>query len=131
MRCLRPPVVAAFLLLLASPALAKPEQPAQRGDGGLHVCCGGMIGSVGGSGSISGTVRGPGAGPSAPRPVVREDVPPALTKGIVEPAEIAVRDDEPVEAEEASSTATGPLLAALLVAVAAIAIFARRRSAPV
>jgi hypothetical protein len=124
-------VVFVLVIGLAAPAFAQSDAP--EGDGGLHVCCGGMVGSVGGSGSISGTVRGPGAPARAsnPAPAKADTAPSAVTDGAVAPAKIEPADESLNEAPTAAtgSAPNGPLLAALIVAIAAAVLFLRPRSA--
>jgi hypothetical protein len=122
----------ALVTVLATPAMAQSTGgESSSGDGGLHVSGGGVVGYVGGSGSISGNVRGPGGGSSSRAPTRAPDPgPAAVTDGVVEPAELPIVES-PVDATNASSPGPNLLFAAMLgVVVIGIAIFLRRGSKP-
>ena len=118
----------AFTVLLGAPAFAQDTE----GDGGLHVSGGGMIGTVGGSGSVSGTVRGPEGGGGASRPapasVVKADPADqlnAVTDGDVKPATIAERPAQPLDATPIASSSSMPamLLTVLIPSIVAAGVF--------
>ena len=114
----------------ASPAAAQSGAEAPtKGDGGLHVSDGGMVGYVGGSGSISGTVRGPGgsggSGAPAPKPAVADAGPSAITDGKVTPARISVPDASDAIPARSESPWRGPLIAAAMLAVTLVVLFVR------
>ena len=124
---------AALLAVTAGPALAQSgQQPSEpRRDGGLHVCCGGSVGYVGGgSGTISGHVRGPG-GPGAGRTPATEPVvadPDVLNDGKVTPARVPAVGDRRIDAKKTSASWELPaLLAAMAILGGASLLVGYRR----
>lgn len=122
-------LVVALSFPIAGPAEAqspdRPSQPSQRGDGGLHVSNGGMVGYVGGSGSISGNVVGPGGTQdAAAEPAVEEGEPNAVMGGAVGPAQKATRevDDSTTQASSTGSNLLFPVFALLAVALIAFVV---------
>jgi hypothetical protein len=105
------------------------DQPAQRGDGGLHVSNGGMVGYVGGSGSISGDVVGPG-GSSGGSTKPADAEPNAITGGSVAPLEETAQEQR-VDTTPARSPNDGAMNLfigfAVLVGIALLVLSVRRR----
>ena len=136
MRRVLPLLVAVLIATSAYPAQGQsaPQQP-RRGDGGLHVSNGGVVGYVGGSGSISGRVVGPGGGGggSAPAQEAEDAAPNALTGGSVAPAVDArgEADDSAVRASSSTSTPWLPVAAGTALGLLLLVFLTRRlRPAP-
>jgi MYXO-CTERM domain-containing protein len=121
-------LVTVFFVALAGVAGGQ-ETPRRPRKGGLHVSGGGVVGYVGGSGSISGNVTGPGGGGSTGTQPVVDDGPSAVEGGVVSDVPIPPvdRDSRPASSKETSSPLVVLLWAlAVLVAGAAIRLYRRR-----
>jgi hypothetical protein len=119
-------VVAVFVTTTPS-ALAQSADDS--GEGGLHVCCGGSVGYIGGgSGTISGHVRGPSGSGSheAVKPSVA-DTPSALDGGAVKTLRLPALSERDLHAERAASTwpRVFPYAALLLLAAAVFVVYRR------
>ena len=120
------------LIALTSPtAVGQTSNRQPNGDGGLHVCCGGSVGYVGGSGSISGNVVGPGGGGGGQRAAApATDVQPnAATNGSLEPA-LQIRDSSAEKSTPAASKTSIPYIpiAAVLGALLLFVVVRTRRA---
>jgi hypothetical protein len=126
-------VAVALASVAGAPVLAQSSSQAPRRDGGgLHVSGGGVVGYVGGSGSISGNVTGPGG--SRPRArstaVSPASEPNASKDGVVTPARITVEKAPRSKPVKASNATPLPLVIVLgSLAVAAFVLLGRRRRA--
>ena len=112
--------IAVAFLCVAAPVFAE-------GDGGLHVCCGGSVGYVGGSGSISGHVRGPG-GSSTHHVAPKTSVPNATTGGDTSPVVLLKRHVDAAPVKSHAPLWPGALLATILSMLVAVGVaYAFRR----
>jgi hypothetical protein len=121
--------VVALSIPLAGSAAGQtaPDQPARRGDGGLHVSGGGVVGYVGGSGSISGNVVGPGgAQNTATRPAVSDSESNAVLGGEVAPPQKPAHEVDTGVEQTASKRSGLPIPIVVLIGVALLALVVRR-----